>query len=179
MVAPSPPHALKFTCPDGPDQCRDVVLETLPVGSQAEILPHTIRGPVLTQVKTNKQTRSKVTRGSAFSLDALPTLPGGDTEPCTWSLPARNMPRKPKEKWISPPRPGNSSRSLGERRKWHGGPRSHGDVQASERARRGVPMQRGDVRTCLSAPACPPPRVPLCPSPCSPSSAYTDEGQKL
>ena len=161
VVAPSPPQALTFTCPDGPGQCRNVILETLPIGSQAEILPHTVRGLVLTQVKTNRQTCSKVTRGSAFSLNALPALPRGDTEPCRWSLPARNMPRRPKEKWISPPRPGNSSRSLGERRKRHGGPRSHRDVQASERARRGVPMLRGDVRACPSAPARPPAPVSL------------------
>ena len=54
------------------------------------------------------------------------------------------MPRRPEEKWISPPRPGNSSRPLGERKKQRRGPRSHRDVQASERARRGVPTQRGD-----------------------------------
>lgn len=75
---PSPPHAWKFTCPDGPAQCSNVILETLSAGNQAEILPNTIGGLVLTQVKTNKQTNLKVTRGSAFSVDTLPTLPGGD-----------------------------------------------------------------------------------------------------
>ena len=55
---PSPPHAWKFTCPDGPAQCSNVILETLSAGNQAEILPNTIGAklfPVLTLVELKER----------------------------------------------------------------------------------------------------------------------------
>lgn len=200
---PSPPHAWKFTCPDGPAQCRNVILETLSTGNQAEILPNTIGGLVLTQVKTNKQTNLKVTRGSAFSPY---TARGRHTEPCRWSLPAQNMLRKPEQKWIFP-HPGNSpwekegssTEARGDtetcrpvRRPGAGfsccGEARRG-VSCCREARRGVSCCEGDLRgvSCCrgacarlsAAPVRPPPRVPLRPSPCSPSSAHADEGWKL
>lgn len=36
------PSALKFNCPDSPGQCRDIILETLPICKKAGILPNTV-----------------------------------------------------------------------------------------------------------------------------------------
>ena len=145
----------------------------------------------------------KVTRGSAFSPY---TARGRHTEPCRWSLPAQNMLRKPEQKWIFP-HPGNSpwekegssTEARGDtetcrpvRRPGAGfsccGEARRG-VSCCREARRGVSCCEGDLRgvSCCrgacarlsAAPVRPPPRVPLRPSPCSPSSAHADEGWKL